>query len=186
MENKSPQEKCAFLTSRLYVESWRKSPQELKFQDDLLNSVIETLSPTVTRFLPKSWQNINTLSAARNWIEARDQEACFLTIYSNDDNTIIGFISLYEDVNWSDQSLILLRFGYLISEANWNQGLGTEVLQGLLTWCQSQKNILRISGGVRIENISSTKVMKKVGFHQSTDTLKSDPVVFYEYEFKPS
>lgn len=115
MENKSPQEKCAFLTSRLYVESW---------------------------------QNINTLSAARKWIEARDQEACFLTIYSNDDNTIIGFISLYEDINWSDQSLILLRFGYLISEANWNQGFGTEVLQGLLTWCQSKK----ISFGYLVES----------------------------------
>ncbi len=186
MENKSLQEKCAFRTSRLYVESWRKSPHELEFHDTLLNRVIEVLAPPVTRFLPQGWQNINTLSAAQNWIQARSKEACFLTIYSNDDNKIIGFMSLYQDVNWSDQSLILLRFGYLISGENWNQGFGTEVLQGLLTWCHSQKTILRISGGVKIENISSAKVMEKVGFHQSTDTLKSDSVIFYEYDFKPS
>jgi len=173
--------KCNFITERLLIRSWTHHDKALAFNQNLEECVINILTAEVTKSLPEGWQSINTSSDAQKWIEDRDEESNLLTVELLTTKEIIGFIFLYE-LNSKENSLDL-RFGYLLSEKSWGKGLGTELVKGLVKWCEAMGTINSISGGVEIDNIGSIRVLEKTGFSPSTIDSPSEDVIFYELKF---
>lgn len=179
----SLQEKCNYLTQRLSIDNWKNCIQDHQSSTLLETQIISILSPNVTKALPDGWQNISTVTAAQTWIEERDQESHCLAVQLLNTHEIIGFIFLYETAIEASSTSMDLRFGYLLSESVWGKGLGTELIEGLLLWCQSEGNITSIAGGVEKDNIGSIKVLEKTGFTLSPDEDTSSDVLFYSYYF---
>ncbi len=181
MSDNSIEERCNYNTDRLWVRSWKHIVKDLGSKYKFARIVIEILTPNVTKSLPDGWQNISTIEHAQKWIDARNDESHFATIQLVSTNEIVGFIFLYE--SGTENKYFDLRFGYLLSEKIWGKGLGTELLEGLINWCQAEGDIKSISGGVETENIGSIKVLEKTGFSPSALDNPTEGLVFYEYRF---
>lgn len=181
MKNISIEERCNFNTPRLSVQSWKHQVIGLDSKKRFARRIIEILTPNVTKSLPDGWQNISNIDDAQEWIENRDDESHFVTIQLLSTNETVGFIFLYE-FN-SRHKYYNIRFGYLLSEDVWGKGLGTELLEGLIKWCQAEGDIKSLSGGVETDNLGSIKVLEKTGFTASTIDNRTEKVVFYEYQF---
>lgn len=59
---------------------------------------------------------------------------------------------------------------------SWNQGYGTEVLNGLIDYCFDTLNLQRVEAGCAVENFASKKVMEKVGMTQEGRRRKTLPL----------
>ena len=178
---KKIEESCRYKTQRLSVCSWKEALANAESDLSFARRVIQILSPEVTKALPEGWQNMSSVDDAQTWIREREKESHFLSVRLISENIVAGFIFLYESK--AEDDLKKLRFGYLLSEEVWGQGLGTELIEGLVNWCKAEGNIKSISGGVETDNIGSIRVLEKAGFTISNeDTPKAD-VIFYEYRF---
>jgi len=182
MKDKSLERRCNFKTPRLSVASWRQQQQGAEAEKRFAEKVMENLTPAVTKDLPEDWDQLNNQEEAREWIQSRDEESHFVCITQSSSQEILGFIFLYE--SYMDHPLFDLRFGYLLSEKSWGQGLGTEIIQGLIQWCQEEGHIQSLSGGVDHDNIASIRVLEKAGFSVSSVDPSSENVLFYEYRFE--
>jgi len=178
-ESISIQERCNFKTNRLEVKGYKTL--EKKNKKVFITSVINILTPKVTKYLPDGWQQVKAQKDAIKWITERDNESHFLTVTLHETKEIVGFIFLYEIPN--ELSLYELRFGYLLSEKQWGKGTGTELLWGLINWCKEANDIKAISGGVENDNLASIRVLEKVGFSSSKEEHFKN-IIFYEYRFK--
>jgi len=179
--SKTLEHKCNFRTERLLIRSWTYHDKGLASNQRIEEYIINILTSEVTKSLPEGWQSINTSSDAQKWIEDRNEESNFLTVELLPTNEIIGFIFLYELD--SKENRLDLRFGYLLSESIWGKGFGTELVKGLVEWCESLGTINSISGGVEIDNIGSIRVLEKTGFSHSTIDSPSENVILYERKF---
>jgi RimJ/RimL family protein N-acetyltransferase len=99
---------------------------------------------------------------AEQWIAAREKDSYFYAITLNEAATIIGFLFLYREDEAND-----LRLGYLLDQAVWGKGIGTELIKGLVQWSRSTALIQSLSGGVEDDNMGSIKVLEKCGFHKA-------------------
>ncbi|WP_053405812.1 GNAT family N-acetyltransferase [Persicobacter sp. CCB-QB2] len=182
MPSEALESNCHFNTLHLSVHHWKELVHSPKEEEALARTIIEILSPEVTKTLPPGWQEINTLSEARNWMKERASESLFLTVHLKDSKKIIGFIFLYESS--AEKKQYELRFGYLLAKEVWGKGFGTELISGLIAWCKAMGNIKSLSGGVEKSNLGSVRVMEKNGFHISESEGPTEEVVFYEYVFR--
>lgn len=174
-------QRCLFNTERLSVE--RIKSQALDEEAGLLTlKVLDLLTPAVTRSLPSEWQNITRLEDANIWLQQRIEESSFLAIRLRSTNDIIGFMFLYDD----DEKLQLLdlHIGYLLGEAYWGRGYGSELIKGLVDWAYLDEHIHSLVGGVEVGNVGSIKVMEKNGFCLSNLKGPAEDVIFLEYVFK--
>lgn len=71
----------------------------------------------------------------------------------------IGFIHL-------DEIHSCAEIGYAISSRYWGKGITTEALKEVVKYGYSHMNINRIEGRCNIDNLSSARVMKKVGMKE--------------------
>jgi len=165
---------CAFQTERLNIFGATNHTSETP----LANHVINIMTPKVTKSLPEGWQNLSTQDQANNWINDISKESSFLLVQLTETEEIIGFIFLYEPDNL--KTPIDIRLGYLLSESVWGNGMGSELIRGLLAWCKSSGKISSITGGVESDNIGSVKVLMKNGFVQ-TDS-NNENALFYVYK----
>lgn len=139
------------------------------------------MTPNVTKSLPDGWQNLNTLKKAEKWLFERKMDSNFYAISLTGSNEIIGFLFLYSENETRGSNE--LRLGYLISEAIWGKGIGSELIKGLVTWCYDTKSFSSISGGVEKENIGSIRVLEKNGFYKSNEELP-DGILLYKIDFE--
>ena len=174
---------CQFNTQRLEVHSWKNQINEHYSKEDFAKDLMRILSLNVTKDLPPGWQNLKTINQALQWINDRDGESHFLTISNKSTKELIGFIFLYETTTEGQSTNIDLRFGYLLAETSWGQGMGTEVVKGLLQWGKAVGTIQSLAGGVARTNIGSIKVLEKIGFTTSALDADTAEVLFYEYRF---
>jgi [ribosomal protein S5]-alanine N-acetyltransferase len=179
--HKSLEQKCRFETERLSIKSWKSCVTELSNEKDFAEDVINILTEPVTKSLPDGWQRINDTKKADDWIKRRAEESAFLAIQLLPSLDVVGFLFLYES-KASDNS-IELRLGYLLSESVWGKGLGSELIKGLVEWCEKQNNIKSISGGVEIENTGSIRVLEKNGFSIVQPKDSQENVVILERRF---
>jgi len=179
MINKAIEKECNFTTQRLLVNTWKQT-ESIELEKSFIKKVIKILSPNITKALPDDWQNINTLDKAESWINQRKEESHFITIELLATSELIGFIFLYESSK--ENNYYNLRFGYLLAEEVWGEGLGTELIAGLVKCCESKGNIKSISGGVEKNNIASIKVLEKNRFSISKKEKSTKEMIFYEYE----
>jgi len=180
MKSKTIEERCSFDTQRLDVSAWTHQVKNKDSEKNFAEKIIEILSPNVTKALPDGWQNISTIDAAQKWIKARDKDSHFLSVQLMSSKETIGFLFLYE--SHPKQNDYELRFGYLLSEKVWAQGLGTELMEGFIKWCKMSGDIKSVSGGVEPDNIASIRVLEKTGFSISSIDNPIEDIVFYEYQ----
>ena len=180
--------RCHFQTERLAVQSWQNSfvgatggagmDKAESDKVDFAKKVIRILTPAVTESLPDGWQGIDTLAQANDWINDRVQESVFLTVQSLASQDVIGFLFLHESPS-AASSKLELKIGYLLAESVWGKGLGSELIGGLVNWCEADGDVASIAGGVDPENKASIQVLEKNGFQRSSEG-SSKQVVFLE------
>ena len=171
---------CLFQTKRLTIKNWNLLEQTFKSKNNLIEIVLKIMTPNVTKDLPDGWQNLSTIEKAEKWVVDRKNDCNFYAIQTLESNDIIGFLFLYTEnvaTEYAD-----LRLGYLLTESIWGKGVGSELIRGLVDWCEKEKNIKSISGGVEINNISSIRVLEKNGFIKTNQELPEN-MLLYKREF---
>ena len=138
--------------------------------------IVKILTPKATAQLPSDWQTINTMQAAQAWLTQRLVEGMVYKILERNSRKLIGFLFLYEMKNSIGTDV---RLGYLLSEQYWGKGLGSELINGLITECRHQ-DMTTLIGGVTKENVASAKVLTKNGFILAECEGETE---FYEYRF---
>jgi len=169
------------MTKRLLVKSSKYQLADPSNEKYFAERVVNILTEAVTKSLPDGWQGIDDSNKAIDWIKNRAEEGAFLTVHLRSTLKVEGFLFLY-DSNGLDDS-IELRLGYLLSESVWGKGLGSELIRGLVQWCEKQNDIQSISGGVESDNIGSIKVLEKNGFIPVQSDDQKGNVIFLERRF---
>jgi len=154
-------ERCMFRTERLVIKSWKDQIASHSKKNNLAKRVIQILTPKVATSLPNGWQQIDSLDKALEWIRERDAESNVFSVINNGET--VGFLILNE-VDIPKNHSVELKLGYFLSEKSWGQGLGSELVQGLVKWCREDGRISAISGGVEENNIASRRILEKNGF----------------------
>ena len=163
-----------FQTPRLIVKEWHSLTPDEWEQENLAVTVIELLTPPVTRSLPETWQGEYTRDRASAWIEERDQEGTTLLAISITDRKPIGQMILPgSDEDGTGRSEI--RLGYLLAERAWGKGYATEMVEGFVRWCSSQESISGITAGVEQANRSSRNVLEKNRFQLVPPPASGEP-----------
>ena len=180
-DHKPLQISCRFETERLLIQSWESQGEGLSNEKIFAQNVVDILSKEVTKDLPDGWQDINSEDKAWDWIKDRAAESAFLTIQTKSTLEVVGFLFLFEAIG-VDKS-VKLNLGYLLSHSVWGQGLGSELIAGLVNWCQKQSQITSISGGVVSDNIGSIRVLEKNGFKPKLSNDTQERVIFLERKF---
>ena len=178
-DSKTLEQRCHFETERLLVESWKLMTTCSSSEGDFACKVIGIMTQEVTKSLPEGWQEIDTTEKALDWVKARAEEGSFLTVQLRSTKKIVGFVFLHELAN-PESGFIDLKIGYLLSEAAWGKGFGSELIHGLMSWCEGSGDIASVSGGVDKDNIASIKVLEKNGFKKITSVDPPTDVVFLE------
>ncbi len=173
-----------FQTERLLVRSWQHYASTINDENAFAERIISILTPEVTKALPEGWQEIDTIEKANEWIKARNEDSEVFTIQYAPEGLVVGFLFLNGEYS-SDPNLIDLRLGYLLSEEVWGKGLGSELIKGLVEWCEKAGNISSISGGVEISNKASIRVLEKNGFSILSSEEPHKGMIFLERKFKP-
>ncbi len=121
---------CLFKTNRVSILHWNFIESQKKSTNYQTESVLNIMTPNVTKALPDDWQNINTIDKAKKWIIERKEDSHFYAITLTEPNKIIGFLFLYDSTELEESNE--LRLGYLLSESTWGKGIGSELVKGLV------------------------------------------------------
>lgn len=168
-----------FTSNWVSVFHWNHIVSASEFELSRIHSVLEILTPNVSKAVPDGWQNIDSIDKAEDWIQQRKSEGGFYGIVLSETTEIIGFLFLYTVIDSKD--LGELRLGYLLREEVWGKGIGTELINGLVEWARQTKLIGSIAGGVEKQNQGSIRVLEKNGFYRSNEEM---PEQMYLYKFK--
>ncbi|MGF1753654.1 GNAT family N-acetyltransferase [Vibrio makurazakiensis] len=144
----------------------------LSKQSELLERIPHILTPAVVENLPPYFHNIASNGQAKVWLERMLLESRLLQVETNN-HELIGFLFAYvESDNYA-------HIGYLLAEEYWGQGLASELLEGFIGKVVESESWSKLIGGVDQSNISSAKLLKKLGFTEQP--INGSSVVFYEY-----
>ncbi|MEX0298373.1 MAG: GNAT family N-acetyltransferase, partial [Kordiimonas sp.] len=132
----------------------------------------QMLTPDVLAFLPPSMQVED--KAASEWIAERNTESIVLAAQDRQTNTLLGLLILTE---FMKPYTIEVRLGYLFAKQHWGKGYATELLHGLIDWCNQTNRPMKLLGGVVKDNKPSAKVLEKAGF--GIDHTLSSPTTFF-------
>jgi len=93
------------------------------------------------------------------------------------DNYIWGFVLKETGELFGSGGLIwkedwqLFQVGYNIKKNHWNRGYTTEAMKAILSFAAVNLGIKRVAGGHAKENLSSAKVLEKLGFVYDRDDI---------------
>lgn len=164
-------DRCNFVTENLSVKSWKPSLNDSKSLNTLIQEIMEMLSDEVTKFLPQEWAEINSAEKSKKWILERDAESSVFIARIKETQVFAGLIIL-SDENQDLEKRAELHMGFMLSQEYWGKGLGNEMIAGLVSWCQNEKDISSITGGVIQGNHASAKILKNNGFTESNSTTE--------------
>jgi RimJ/RimL family protein N-acetyltransferase len=151
---------CRFDTPRLSAVPWH----DARTDGSLTEVVLDLLTPAVTRTLPPAWQQVHDHEQAQRWIAERDRESTVLLVTATDEEPV-GLVILGEEpATGSDSGAIDVRLGYLLAPGTWGRGLASELVAGLVGWCQAEPQIGSLTGGVASDNPASARVLTNHGF----------------------
>ena len=151
-----------FTTERLLVQEWHAAAVE-----DLPAVIATLLTEPVTRWLPPHWQGPYSRARAAAWITEQDAEGPVLLVSSRETGQPLGLVLLFEEPAADG---VDVRLGYLLAESAWGQGLGGELLGGVVAWCRERGDVRSIIGGVAPENAASVRLLERHGFTRVPDT----------------
>jgi RimJ/RimL family protein N-acetyltransferase len=162
----------SFETPRLNVQ---EITIEIETADQhvLLEQIPTILTPAVVESLPPYFQNVTSKKEALVWLDQMRSESRLLLIKTKQ-NDLIGFLFAYVE---SDQEV---HIGYLFSENNWGKGFASEVLRGFIKTVTQTEPWQKLIGGVDPSNITSIKLLKKLGFVERLN--ESSETLFFDYK----
>ena len=74
-----------------------------------------------------------------------------------------------------------MEVGYIIDQAYWNKGYGTEVCQGLIDYAFSRLGCTELIARMYDQNMASVRVCEKLGFEYLLTGETTNKKVFREY-----
>ncbi len=165
----------SFQTARLFVSEISDHTPSSELSN-LLTLIPKILTPAVVAHLPAYFHGIESTVQARIWLEQMTEQSRLLVVSESNTREAIGFIFAFVDET-NDAHI-----GYLLTESHWGQGLASELLRGFIIQVKCTQNWLKLIGGVDRTNITSTKLLLKLGFvEQLVHSKDANEVVFYEY-----
>lgn len=93
----------------------------------------------------------------------KQDQGYYFGIFSNEDNSFVGTINLFQVVRVSLQSAFI---GYFIDKACNGKGYATEATKLIVDYAFHTLKLHRIEAGVMPHNIGSIRVLEKSGFHK--------------------
>jgi ribosomal-protein-alanine N-acetyltransferase len=177
-------EECAFTTERLSVAGWHDVVGGIEAEDDLARVVASMLTPAVTHALPDAWHGQYTLARAESWIAERDLEGQ-TQLVAEKTGRFVGLIIAHEIPPPNGMGMDV-RLGYLLAEAAWGVGFGSELVAGFVNWCRTRAELRSITGGVATDNVGSARILEKNGFVREVEAdsdLRSESI--YRLELRP-
>jgi len=160
----------SYQTPRLQIAEVYNSNQNSEF----LVSVLDILTPSVVGSLPPYFQNVNSISSAREWLKQIVSDGRLFVVKLVGESKAIGFVFLSTE-NSGDTHI-----GYLLAESYWGKGYATEILKGVIDFIKSEDQVTRLIAGVATDNVASIKLLQKLDFiHSSTE---DNGTMFYEYQ----
>ena len=157
------EQRCRFVTARIAVESWNSDLSTQSARENLAREITNVLTPNVAKALPKGWQGVDTRNNALDWIGERSEEGHVFTVRVIKTRELVGLLLINVSADLDKEGL-QLRIGYFLSEPHWGQGLGSELIKGLVSWCDDAGDIRELLGLVESNNIASAKVLTRNGF----------------------
>lgn len=174
-------QRCSFVTARLAVESWKDQISTQSGLGTLASEIASILTPNVAKALPKGWQGVETMDDALDWIGKRTEEGHVFTIRLTGTREFVGLLLVNVSPHPNEEGL-QLRIGYFLSESNWGQGLGSELIEGLISWSDEAGDVHEVLGLVEANNIASAKVLTRNGF-KSTGPSGPEKMITYSRTF---
>jgi len=148
-------------TERLHVSNWHRAAERAGV--DLAESVAELLTARTTESLPGPWRGDYSLERAQRWIAERDAESPTLLVTDQRTGAVVGLVLLFVGTS-IEEGHDDLRIGYLLSDAVWGRGLGSELVAGLVRWAKASPGLSTVTAGVEESNAASARVLVKNGF----------------------
>lgn len=164
--------KIAFNTSRLTVIELTPEIDQM-MSARLLARIPELLTPAVVSNLPPYFHDIDSATAAQQWLDQLLSDSRLFILEHQESGLIIGFLFTSVETNGD------VHIGYLLAEDFWGRGLATELLQELVIYGKHQPNWKTLVGGVDLHNVASRHLLLKLGFTQRPEN--DQPVLFYQF-----
>jgi RimJ/RimL family protein N-acetyltransferase len=80
-----------------------------------------------------------------------------------------------------------IHLGYLLAEAAWGFGLGSESVSGFVDWCRAPPGVRSIAGCVAHDNVASIRILERNGFlPDSEGGTASEAETVYRLPMRPS
>lgn len=143
------------------MSNWHRAAERAGV--DLAESVAGLLTTRTTASLPGPWRGDYSVERARRWIAERDAESQTLLVTDHRTGAVVGLVLLFVEAS-SEDGNDDLRIGYLLSDAVWGQGLGSELVAGLVRWAKASPGLSTVTAGVEASNVASARVLVKNGF----------------------
>lgn len=151
-----------FETARLRCGPWIEEATRVGV--DLDRTVADLMTPRTTKMLPETWRGEFTIERARGWIEEREADSTTLLVTERATDLPVGLVILAEMPSEGDD--VDVRIGYLVSEQQQGQGIGTELVAGLVDRIRHLPEISTMTGGVAPGNAASIRVLDRAGFQR--------------------
>lgn len=111
----------------------------------------------------------------RNWISDRLSESQLLAIRDRAGGDLLGLLILAA-FGGAEQRII--HIGYLLSEACWGQGYGSECIHGLVAEMRRIGVSVLLMAGVGHDNPASARILLKAGFGRDAARSTADTDMF--------
>ncbi|MEM7029345.1 MAG: GNAT family N-acetyltransferase [Chloroflexota bacterium] len=106
----------------------------------------------------------HSLDDVKRWLEPSYHSPEELTWVIHKQTRVMGLFEVGLEAEYSDVKTNVCRIGYFFDYKEHNQGYGTEALRGVVDWLFNHTSIERIEAGVTLHNVSSYRILEKVGF----------------------
>lgn len=150
------------------IETDRLIIQRLRYEDAEEMFYVYASKPEATKYV--SWPTHQSVQdtrrfldyAVKSWKEGTEYT---FSIRLKQTGLLIGSIGIIDDTG-------KISFGYVFGPNHWSKGYATETCEILMQKLKAINNVYRIWTLVDVENIASTKVLKKCGFIEEARLYK--------------
>jgi len=169
--------RCRFATARLSVATWRERQATTEGRAGFAARLVEILTPEVARTLPPAWRRVATVDDALDRIDAAGRDGDAFAVETRETGRVVGCLFLYAAPAATAAGLDV-RVGYFLAREVWGCGLGTELVGGLVDWCEAAEDVRRVTGVVEVGNVASARVLEKNGFRRTSVDAGAGMAVF--------
>lgn len=167
---------CRFETDRLRVENWNAALRSGDKRAALMAGLSALLTPAVTKYLPEPMRLSRGPDEIESWVSAQNRESDVFHVRDRKTQEFLGLLILaaFQDATGD----LTVRLGFLLAEKAWGKGIATELVHGLVGWCEKQGLSGQLLGGVEAQNAASAAVLTKAGFTRVAEMSTDETDMF--------